>query len=92
MYMESKEEFKRKLKEQQIFDEIKDDLSITYMCNLRWYVHENELEDKVNINRLYIKLVNYRIKRYGSSIMTILRGREDRGKSITNDYDRRGVR
>lgn len=92
MYMESKEEFKRKLKEQQVFDEIKDDLSITYMSNLRWYVHENELEDKVNINRLYIKLVNYRIKRYGSSIMTVLRGREDRGKSITNDYDRKGVR
>lgn len=64
-----KEEFKRKLKEQQVFEDLKDKIEINTMAQVRYYLLENFLLGEIDARNLYIKLTNYRIKKYGSSII-----------------------
>lgn len=82
-----KEEFKRRLKEQQIFNELKDNIGINTMAQVRYYLLENFLIGQVDARRLYIKLTNYRIKHYGSSILEVSIPIEDRYKYVLNSYD-----
>ena len=81
-----KEEFKRKLKEQQVFEDLKDRIEINTMAQVRYYLLENFLLGEVDARNLYIKLTNYRLKKYGSSIIETSIGRNDRHKYILNDY------
>ena len=81
-----KEEFKRKLKEQQVFEDLKDRIEINTMAQVRYYLLENFLIGEVNARDLYIKITNYRIKKYGTSIIETSVSREDRHKYILNDY------
>lgn len=81
-----KEEFKRKLKEQQVFEDLKDKIEINTMAQVRYYLLENFLLGEVDARNLYIKLTNYRIKKYGSSIIETSIARQDRHKYILNDY------
>lgn len=82
----NKEEFKRKLKEQQIFEDLKDRIEINTMAQVRYYLLENFLIGEVDARDLYIKITNYRIKKYGTSIIEASVSREERHKYILNDY------
>lgn len=59
-----KEEFKRRLLEQQIFDELKDGYhgGVNYIKN-KWQGCD------IDPNRIYRRIINYRIKTYGTSYM-----------------------
>lgn len=62
-----KEEFKRRLKQQQVFEDLKDRIEINTMAQVRYYLLENFLIGQVNARDLYIKITNYRIKKYETS-------------------------
>lgn len=59
-----KEEFAKQLLEQQIFDELKD----TYFTGIK-YIRAKYQGSGIDFDRVYRRIVNYRIKNYGSSYM-----------------------
>lgn len=65
----NKEEFKTKLLEEQVFQELKDKLKYNTKSHLRLYLVEKGILDKVDIGRLYVRINNYRIKKYGTSVV-----------------------
>ena len=81
-----REEFKQKLTEQVVFDDIKDKIELNTMAQLRYYLVEKDLYKLVDSRRLYVKLVNYRIKKYGTSILNIGVEKTEHYKYIINRY------
>lgn len=81
-----KDEFKKKVLETKIFQELKDDIKINTMSQVRYYLIEHNYYGKVDARNIYVKLTNYRIKHYGSSIMNVCVDKDERGKYILNDY------
>lgn len=65
----NKEEFKMKLLEEQVFQELKDKLKYNTKSHLRLYLVENGILNQIDIGRLYVRINNYRIKKYGTSIV-----------------------
>lgn len=59
--MNNKEEFKRLLKEQELFDKLKDKY---VTCE---YINGTYCDLDIDHSRLYRRIVNYKIKKYGSS-------------------------
>lgn len=59
----NKEEFKKKLMEQQIFDELKD------CCISNNYIRLKYQGLDIDHNKVYRRIVNYRIKKYGTSFL-----------------------
>lgn len=61
-----KEEFAKQLLEQQIFDELKD----TYFTGIK-YIRAKYQGSGIDFDRVYRRIVNYRIKNYGNSYMAV---------------------
>lgn len=81
-----KEDFKRKALEEQIYQELKNDIRINTMNQLRFYLREKGIENKIDSRELYVRITNHRIKVFGSSSFDIAINREDRHKYILNKY------
>jgi len=79
--------FKRKLAEQNVFDLIKDELKIKTKARLRYWLVDHNYMNKVDIHSVYVKIVNYRIKKYGSSVWEGEYPRSEYNNYILNDYD-----
>lgn len=82
-----KEWFKRKVIEEQIFQEVKNDLRINTSAQLRFYLREKKVDKIVDNTDLFAKITNWRIKVYGSSSFDICVNKEDRHKYMINKYD-----
>lgn len=59
----SKKDFRQRVLEQQIFDELKD----TSIKGARYYRAKYEGSD-IDISRLYRRIINYQIKEYGCTL------------------------
>lgn len=59
----NKEEFRRKLIEQQIFDELKE------CCISNNYLRKKYQGLDIDFNKVYRRIINYRVKKYGSSYL-----------------------
>lgn len=79
--------FKRKLAEQNVFDLIKDNLKIRTKVRLRYWLVDHNYMNKVDIHSVYVKIVNYRIKKYGSSVWEGEYPRSEYNNYILNDYN-----
>lgn len=70
----SREDFSRRVLEEQIFNELKD----TIIKSARYLRAKYEGSD-VNVSRLYRRIVNYQIKEYGGTLINCVppKNRED---------------
>lgn len=80
-----KTEFTKLLTEKLLFDSIKDNFGINSASILRWYLKELKLTDRVDARRLYVELNNYRLKKYGNSM--VFQEAQAGYYKIANDYD-----
>lgn len=82
----NKEEFKRNLLIQQIYEKLKDDFKVNTTSHIRYYLKINDYElTSDEIRKVYIKITNYRIKKYGNSIVFKEMPKE-KNYIIQNDY------
>lgn len=65
----SKEQFKKKMIEKKIYDELKDKLFVTATILRAMYP---EYEGIVDFGNIYKKIVEYRIKKYGTSMTSYM--------------------
>ena len=82
----SKKDFRQRVLEQQIFDELKD----TSIKGARYYRAKYEGSD-IDISRLYRRIVNYQIQEYGhtlSSYFVPKKTREDCLREVRNKRQR----
>lgn len=79
--------FRRKLSEQTVFDLLKDDLKTRTKARLKYWLKEHNYENKVNIRDVYTRIVNYRIKKYGSSVCDIEYTHKEFMNYQLNDYN-----
>lgn len=86
-----KEEFKKGLLEQQIFDELKDSYfgGITYI-KMKWQGLD------IDYGKIYRRIINYRIKTYGTSFFTpnddVIHAKEDYYRLNNNSRNRKTAR
>ena len=53
-----------------VFEDIKDKFQINTTSHLRFYLNERNIElSNEEIRKLYIRLTNYRIEKYGNSVI-----------------------
>lgn len=53
-----------------IYEDVKNKIDINTTSHLRFYLDQKKIElTNEEIRRLYIKITNYRIKRYGNSVI-----------------------
>lgn len=77
----------QKVKESIVFYSLKDELSINTMAQLRYYLVEHKMENKVDGYDIYRRIVNYRIKKYGTSQIDMPSQKEQAYRYILNKYD-----
>lgn len=66
----NKEEFIRKSILQTIYEDIKDKFEMNTASHLRYYIEEHNIKlSNEEIRDLYVRITNYRIEKYGTSII-----------------------
>ena len=86
------EDFKKKYYENIIYNELKEKLELNTMAQLRYWLKNSEYNGKVDELRLYIRITNYRIKKYGTSIFDVSVKRNEVHRYELNDYGCKGSR
>lgn len=80
------EDFRKRYYENIIYNELKEKLELNTMAQLRYWLKNSEYNGKVDEQRLYIKLTNYRIKKYGTSVFEVPVKRNEVHRYELNDY------
>jgi hypothetical protein len=76
-------------KETLVYYLIRDDLRYNTKSKLRYYLNEHKIFD-IDIHNLYVRLINYRIKKYGTSMVDAYVVKSERHKYILNSYKKGG--
>lgn len=65
-----KDDKKKKFISEIIFEELKDKFEVNTTSHLRYYLNDKKIElNNDEIRELYVKLTNYRIEKYGNSVV-----------------------